>query len=107
MTACLADAPFVTRFAFRNPSLWWARAQLEPDHLALTGWTWRGRYRRQIPLAGILHVDAKDDDALVLWLADGEALRLRVEQARRWKATLDAARPGDASNPSPHRLQDL
>ena len=80
------------RFAFRDPSLWWARARLEAERLVLTGWTWRGRYRRHIPLDRVLHVDAKADDELVLWLIDGEALRLRVPQAPRWKTGIEARR---------------
>ena len=80
----------VSRFAFRDPSLWWARAYLEAEHLVLTGWTWRGRYRRAILLSQILHVDARGEDELVLWLLKGEGVRLRVPQAVRWKAGIEA-----------------
>ncbi len=66
-----------------------ARVTLEDDHLTRTGWTWRGRYRRRIPLDRILHVDARGDDELILWLFDGETLRLRMKHARAWKARLD------------------
>ncbi len=76
-------------FAFRNPALLFARATLEDDHLTLTGWTWRGHYRRRIPLRRILHADARGDDELILWLFDGETLRLRMKHARAWKARLD------------------
>ncbi len=76
-------------FAFRDPALLFARATLEDDHLTLTGWTWRGRYRWRIPLRRILHVDARGDDELILWLFDGETLRLRMKHARAWKARLD------------------
>ena len=76
-------------FAFRDPALLFARATLEDDHLTLTGWTWRGRYRWQIPLRRLLHVDARGDDELILWLFDGETLRLCMKHARAWKAHLD------------------
>ena len=76
-------------FAFRDPALLFARATLDEDHLALTGWTWRGRYQLQIPLDRILHADARGDDELILWLFDGETLRLRMKHARAWKARLD------------------
>ena len=76
-------------FAFRDPALLFARATLDEDHLALTGWTWRGRYQRQIPLDRILHADARGDEELILWLFDGETLRLRMKHARAWKAHLD------------------
>ncbi len=76
-------------FASRSPALLFARVTLEDDHLTLTGWTWRGRYRRLIPLDRILHIDARGDDELILWLFDGETLRLRMRHARAWKARLD------------------
>ncbi len=79
-----------SRFAFRNPALLLAQATLEEDHLTLTGWTWRGRYRRRILLRRILHVDAQADD-LILWLFDGETLRLRINRSAAWKAALNAA----------------
>ncbi len=81
----------VSRFAFQYPSLLWGRVRLGPDGLSLTGWTWRGRYRRQIPFDRILHVDARADDELVLWLFNGEALRLRINRSAAWKAALNAA----------------
>ena len=79
-----------SRFAFRDPALLLARATLDEDHLTLTGWTWRGRYRRRILLRRILHVDAQADD-LILWLFDGETLRLRINRSAAWKAALNAA----------------
>ena len=85
-------------FAFRDPALLFARATLDQDHLALTGWTWHGRYQRQIPLDRILHADARGDDELILWLFDGETLRLRMKHARAWKAHLDT--PMEASQSS-------
>lgn len=94
-----AFPPLVSRFDFRNPSLWWARARLVADHLELTGWTWRGRYRRRIALSRILHVDVRGEDELVLWLLEGEVLRLRVEQAQQWKAGIEVRR-GTPGRPS-------
>ena len=77
-------------FAFRDPALLFARATLDEDHLALTGWTWHGRYQRQIPLDRILHADARGDDELILWLFDGETLRLHIERAQRWREAIEA-----------------
>ena len=91
----MASSPFrssrVLRswFAFRDPALLFARATLDQHHLALTGWTWHGRYQRQIPFDRILHADARGNDELILWLFDGETLRLRMKHARAWKAHLD------------------
>ena len=80
----------VSRFDFKNPGLLRGRVRLGADALTLTGWTWHGRYRRCIPFDRILHVDARSPDELILWLFDGEALRLCVHQAGRWKTTLNA-----------------
>lgn len=77
------------RFAFHSPALLFARAVLSPTHLTLIGWTWRGRYRRQIAITRILHVDARQADELILWLFDGETVRLRLNQAHRWKAEIE------------------
>ena len=90
MLTAHAPPSLVSRFAFRDPSLWWARARLEAEHLVLTGWTWRGRYRRYIALSRILYVDVRDTDELVLWLFEGEVLRLRIPRAQRWKAEIEA-----------------
>ncbi len=90
-------------FAFRDPALLFARATLEDAHLTLTGWTWRGRYRRRIPLRRILHVDARGDDELILWLFDGETLRLRMRHARAWKARLDTQMEEVPSTANPRK----
>lgn len=90
-----------SRFAFQSPALLFARATLEDDHLALAGWTWRGRYRRRIPRDRILHADARGDDELILWLFDGETLRLHIERPAAWKAALNASASEPAS-PNPY-----
>lgn len=87
-----------SRFAFRDPALLFAWATLDGDHVTLTGWTWRGRYCRRIPLDRILHADVKVDDELALWLFDGEVLRLRIDDAPTWKRAIDAAR--EAAHPA-------
>ncbi|HMB93892.1 MAG TPA: hypothetical protein VKP65_23785 [Rhodothermales bacterium] len=77
-------------FDFQNPGLFRGRARLLADALVLTGWHWRGRYRRHIALDRILHADVRDN-GLILWLFDGETLRLRVEHPAQWKAEIEAA----------------
>ena len=76
-------------FDFRNPSLLRGRARLLSDSLLLTGWYWRGRYRRHIALDRILHADVRAEE-LILWLFDGETLRLRIDDPAAWKAAIDA-----------------
>jgi hypothetical protein len=65
-----------------------ARAQLTEAHLDLSGWQLSGRYRRTISLDRIVHVDLKGSKELVLWLVDGEVVRLRINNADVWKREL-------------------
>jgi hypothetical protein len=76
-------------FAFRTPALFCARARLYADSLELSGWSRHGRYRRCIAAKQVLQVDVLGDDALLLWLATGETVRLRIREALRWKAAIE------------------
>lgn len=78
------------RFSFYPPALFFARVRLKNDHLILTGWYWRGRYRRAIPRNRILHADATGEEMLLLWLTHGETIRLKIKQARIWQERLMA-----------------
>ena len=78
-----------SRVSFQQPALWWPRLHLYPDRLELTGWRWFERYRRTLPVRDILQVDASDE-VLVVWLSDGRALRLAVDDAARWREAVDA-----------------
>lgn len=85
-----ADRPVLAgRFAFQQPALLHAKMRLYADRLVLTGWHWRGFYRRCFPIRQILQIDALDDIGLVLWLASGEAVRLRVDHAAQWKTAFE------------------
>lgn len=77
------------RFSFREPTLFFPRVQLFPDRLILSGWRWRGRYRRQIPLKAILQVDVTSTGWLLIWLTSGETVRLRLEAPEAWKWALE------------------
>lgn len=77
-----------SRFRFRTPALLGARAWLFADRLELTGWHLRGRYRRTIALRQILQADVQGQDSLLLWLSNGETLRLHIEGASAWQATI-------------------
>lgn len=90
-----------SRFRFRDPLLLFTRLRLYPDRLELGGWHFLGRYRRAVALAHILQADAAGDDGLLLWLSDGEVLRLRVEGAPAWQAAiaLQQQRQRDAFTP--------
>jgi len=40
-------------------------------------------------IARILQVDALENDRLVLWLFNGETVRLRLRRARPWKEAIE------------------
>jgi hypothetical protein len=87
-----ADSPGRTllsgSFSFARPALLCARAHLYENRLELTGWQLTGRYRRRVPLRRILQADAPEANRLLLWMADGRTLRLRVDEARRWQQAI-------------------
>lgn len=86
------DPPGRTRlsgsFSFSRPTLLCARAHLYDDRLELTGWRLWGRYRRRIPMHRILQADVTESNCLLLWMADGQTLRLRLDDARRWQEAI-------------------
>lgn len=83
-------AHLTSPFTFGGPVLWLARARLFADHLELSGWRLRGRYRRRIPLRNILQVDVPRAEELLLWLSNGQSLRLGIPQAHVWKERLES-----------------
>lgn len=90
------------RFSFREPLLFFPRLRLRADHIELLGWSLWGRYRRSIALGGLLRTDATRAGRLLLWLDNGETLRLRVDDAPAWKKAIDASRLRLSSRPSQH-----
>lgn len=87
-----ADLPdralLASSFSFARPTLLWARARLYEERLELTGWCLTGRYRRRILLHRILQADVPDENCLLLWMADGRTLRLRVDDAEQWQEAI-------------------
>lgn len=83
-------ARLTSPFTFGGPTLFLARARLYADHVELSGWRLRGRYRRRIPLGHILQVDVPNAEELLLWLANGQTLRLGIPHARAWRDTMAA-----------------
>ena len=81
-------ARMMSPFTFGGPPLVLARARLYDDRLELSGWQWRGRFRRRIPLDHILQVDVPGDDELLLWLVNGRTIRLGISRAHEWKNVL-------------------
>ena len=73
-------------------SLWFGRACLYEDRVCIRGWTWRGRYRRVIPLERIDRVKwwaVLDDVNVLLHLDDGGAVPLQLMKgAGTWNVEL-------------------
>ena len=73
-------------------SLWFGRALLYEDRVCIQGWTWRGRYRRVIPLQRIDQVKwwaVLDDVNFMLHLDDGQAVPLQLlKGAGTWNVKL-------------------
>ena len=83
-------AKLSSRFSFANPRLIGARARLTEGQLVFTGWRLTGRFKRTIDLDRIVHVDVGSADGVVLWLVDGEVIRLRIKDPSVWKSAIDA-----------------
>lgn len=73
-------------------TLWFGRALLYEDRVCIRGWTWRGRYRRVIPLERIDRVKwwaVVDDVNLLIHLDDGGAVPLQLRTgAGNWNVEL-------------------
>ncbi len=72
--------------------------RLFSDHLRFDAWNWRGRYHRRIDLDDVLQVDVTGAGRLLVWLTNGESIRLRLHEAAAWKQAIEqhrgARRPG-------------
>lgn len=77
-------------FRFETPYVLGGRICLFGDRIQLSGYTPLRRYRKTIPLDQLVHVDAPDDDRLLLWTTGGEVLRIRVKSSRNWRDMLRA-----------------
>lgn len=82
MTASSRSSPLLSsRCRLPHRSLWFGRAQLYEDRVHIQGWTWRGRYRRVVPIDAIERVRwwaVVDDVNVMLYLEDGRAVPLQL-----------------------------
>ncbi|MDX1547250.1 MAG: hypothetical protein R3247_09695 [Rhodothermales bacterium] len=78
---------------FRYPGRRWfiGRARLYADHLALAGWSWRGREAQRIPLRDVDEVKWYRTGRLVLRLRDGHAVSIEIDGSGLWKFALEEA----------------
>lgn len=86
-------SPILTnRCRVPHRSLWFGRALLYDDRVCIRGWTWRGRYRRVVPLERIDEVKwwaVLDEVNFLLRLDDGAVVPLELRNgAGTWNVKL-------------------
>lgn len=90
-----ADEP-IRKSSFRLPGqgLFYGKARLYADHLALHGMGWKGWYSRRIALSSVVRVEwwstERKEMNLGLHLEDGTLVGLYVPGPGLWKYALDA-----------------
>lgn len=86
-------APLLSnRCVLPHRTLWFGRALLYENRVCIRGWTWRGRYRRVIPLERIDRVKwwaVLDDVNFLIHLDDGGPVPLQLRTgAGNWNVEL-------------------
>lgn len=88
------DPLYSHRCTLPNRSLWFGRASLYEDRITIQGWTWQGRYRREIVVNRIEEVDWRpkpEGPNLTLHFEDGRVVRFRLRKGGGlWNAKLHA-----------------
>ena len=80
------------RFKVRGQKYVFTRARLYADRLVLQGWSWRGHFRRDIPLHALkeviwwtgatrvnLELRYHGDDRFLFWVSGAELWKLAIE----------------------------
>lgn len=92
MSASSRSPLLSNRCCLPHRTLWFGRAYLYPDRVCVCGWTWRGRYRRDVPLERIEQVQwwaVIDDVNILLRLDTGRSVPLQLRKgAGTWNARL-------------------
>lgn len=93
MTASISSAPLYShRCTVPDRTLWFGEASLYEDRITVQGWTWRGRYQREIAIDRIDEVDWRpgpNKPNLILRLDDGRDVRIRLQKGGGlWHAKL-------------------
>jgi hypothetical protein len=77
-----------------NRSLWFGHASLYEEHIVIEGWTWQGRYRREVLVRRIESVNWRSrlqGPNLELTLDDGSRVSFRLQRGvGLWNAKLHA-----------------
>lgn len=87
-----ADPLYSHRCTLPDRTLWFGRAALYEERVSIRGWTWRGRYRNEIPIDEIEEVEWRprpEGANLILHLEDESSFPLRLRKgAGLWNAKL-------------------
>lgn len=81
-----------TRFRFSDRRLFFTRSRLFFDRIELSGWLLGEHFSRSIPLDSFSRVEwqvESADPTAVIYLEDGEVLRLEFDKWRLWKHALE------------------
>jgi len=74
------------------PCVYRLRISLFADRIALSGWSWRGRYLRSFSLSSIAEVVCVPPDRLQFLLTSGETMALTVNSPNHWRQSILAHR---------------
>lgn len=86
-----------SRFKYADRRLLLARARLYVDRIELSGFGWRGRHRRRIPLRDVARVEWWSSVGsrvnLVVHLHEGDPVQLWVRGPGLWKYAIEERAP--------------
>lgn len=89
-----SDPLYSHRCTLPDRTLWFGQACLYEDRITIQGWTWQGRYQREIAIERINEVDwcpRPKGPNLILDLDDGRVVRIRLRKGGGlWNAKLHA-----------------
>lgn len=88
----LPDPLYTHRCSLPDRTLWFGRASLYETHIHIQGWTWQGRYEREVAVEDIDEIDWRPrpkGSNVALHLDTGEAVAFRLHTgAGLWNAKL-------------------
>ena len=87
-----SEPQYSHRCTLPGQTLWFGRASLYEDRVTIEGWTWQGRFEREIAVDRIKKVDWRprpEGPNLILSLKDGSVEQLRLRKGGGlWNAKL-------------------
>lgn len=88
-----------SRFRYPDRRLFFTRARLFFDRIELSGWDFGKKHERAIPLDDVDQIDWEEDTCdVILHLAEGSSLTLRLSEQDSWKHLLEHRLAWNATN---------